>query len=160
MTLPRVKKKCVAVGLATGLVVGAGGIAAAYFTAPGSGSASAAVGTPMPFHVAQFSVTGTMYPGSGATYVTFTVTNTGTGNEHASNTFASVVSKGGDITSHGNTVARCLASWFHATASPLTATLLPGTFVHDLVRVTMSTSGTTQGACRTTFPRVVLTVAR
>lgn len=45
MRLPHLKKKFIAGALAAGLVMGAGGIAAAYLSASGSGTGSASVGS-------------------------------------------------------------------------------------------------------------------
>lgn len=66
------KKKIIAGALAAGLVMGAGGIAAAYLTTTGSGSGSATVtgATPVTFTVTTTSATLTA-----ATKVAFTYTN-------------------------------------------------------------------------------------
>ena len=131
------KKKIIAGALAAGLVMGAGGIAAAYFTAGGAGTGSATVGTP-----ATFSVTGgtvsTLLPGSPQT-ATFTVTNTQAFSKAFTGATASVTESSPtcDITV--------------GTPSPTFATVAASGTTTVTVVVTMATNATyTQGSCTAT----------
>ena len=75
----KLKKKFIAGALAAGLVMGAGGIAAAYFTTTGSGSGSGTVGTPTTVTLSGSVSLSEANPGTAET-VTIDVTNPNTGN--------------------------------------------------------------------------------
>ena len=76
------KRKYVAGALAAGLIMGAGGIAAAYFTATGTGTGKVSVGAATPFSVTQnLPLSGKLYPGQSVT-TSFKITNVGTGIQH------------------------------------------------------------------------------
>lgn len=147
------KKKFVAGALAAGLVMGAGGIAAAYFTATGSGSNTTTVGT-----MATWTVTVTnnvkheLYP-----YTTFTAALT----NGAADSFAITVTNIGTGVQSYTTVTytisissapgTCLATWFMTapqTTLPTSATLTPGTSVTGRIYVWLHTSGTNQNGCQ------------
>ena len=79
----QIKKKLIAGALAAGLVMGAGGIAAAYFTATGTGNGSGSVGHPTTWAVSVANTTsGTLTPGGPSETINFTVTNPSTGNQY------------------------------------------------------------------------------
>jgi hypothetical protein len=63
--LPKLSKKLVAIGAATGLAMGAAGIAAAYFTSSGSGTGSATVAAKATWTVGTAAAS-TVGPGSSA----------------------------------------------------------------------------------------------
>lgn len=167
--LPNLKKKYVAGALAVGLIMGAGGIAAAYFTATGTGTGTVSVGSATPFTVTQNagSLSGKLYPGQYVT-TTFKITNTGKGIEHYTLTSTDIVAamnaNGTVITAFQTTPSRevvpgCKASWFTATilSGGGPHTLNPGASTTASVKVNM-TNGTggasTQNACQTTFPKL------
>jgi hypothetical protein len=162
------KKKYVAGALAAGLIMGAGGIAAAYFTATGTGTGKVNVGTATPFSVTQTagSLSGKLYPGQSVT-TTFKITNNGEGIEHYTLTSTDIVAamsaSGTVITAFQTTPSRevvpgCKGSWFTATVlSGSSNTLNPGASTTASVKVTMTNgtgSGSTQNACQTTFPKL------
>lgn len=153
---------------ATGIAVGAGGIAAAYFSGGGTGTGSATVASPFAFKVAVHTRSGVTGPGD-PTVITFAISNEGAFKEVATNPKASMITKSGDITSTGLKVTGCKSSWFHATATPkfrsTTGSVTLGTHpfvtphhnVRDAVTVTMSTTGT-QDSCAGKTPAVMLTI--
>jgi hypothetical protein len=161
--LPKFKKKYAASALAAGLVMGGAGIAAAYFSATGSGTGKTSVGGAVPFKVTQNTLTGMLYPGTHQA-VSFNVHNTGTGIQHytitASDMTAAMNATGTIITANtGKAVPGCKASWF--TVAPASAvqagTLTPGqsTTLNALVAMNNGTgTGSTQNACQTSFPQL------
>ncbi len=130
MKLPKFKKKVVVGALAAGLVMGAGGIAAAYFTAGGSGSASATVGNSVPLSVTQTTVyyldatsngstdgVNALYP-TGTAQPVFKIRNLSHAPEQATWSLSdfSIVTSGSTIaaTKTGtNPVTGCKAAWFN-----------------------------------------------
>ena len=161
MKLPHFKKRYVAGALAAGLIMGAAGIAAAYFAATAYGTGKAEVGHATPFTVTQnMPLSGYLYPGQSET-VSFNIHNGGGGIQHYSITTAQVRvdTTGGNIitaTSQAS-VATCKASWFatHITGGPASGTLNPGGNRTLTVNVTMNngTNGSSnQDACQTKFP--------
>lgn len=128
------KKKVVAVGLAFGLAAGAGGIAAAYFTASGSGTGSASVGSPQTLSVTQTGTPTTLYPGGSTTY-TFKVTNPASFSQHFSGASATIT---------GSPPAGC--HFTLGTPSPTSGTLAGGTSTTVTVTLSMATTGT-QNTC-------------
>lgn len=169
MKLLKRRRRYLAIVLAFGIALGMSGIAAAYFSGGvGTGAGSATVTKPFAFTVAQHNRTGVTGPGD-PTVITFAIGNTGAFKEVATNPQATVVTKGGDITSTGLKVTTCKSAWFHAVATPTfrrTTGMPVGTHpfvtpnhnVRDAVTVTMTTSGTTQGACAGKTPAVRFTV--
>ena len=163
--LPNLKKKYVAGALAVGLIMGAGGIAAAYFTATGTGTGKVSVGSATPFTVTQnSSPSGTLYPGQSVT-TAFTITNTGGGIQHYTLTSTDIVpamnATGTVITANtktGNAVPGCKASWFTTTilggGGPHTLNPNASTTASVRVNMTNGTGSGTQNACQTTFPKL------
>jgi hypothetical protein len=70
------KKKVAAITIAVGMIATAG-IASAYWTAGGSGSGTAAVGTDSGVTITPVTFTGTLYP-AGSVTVNFTINNSST----------------------------------------------------------------------------------
>src|SRR5579875_1549017 len=107
----------IGVGVAsTAAIVAAGGAAFAYFTDSGSGTGQASVGNPGTWTVAQNgTASGAIYPGSGNSAVTFTITNTGAGAQAitSSSKLTAVIGhdSNGNVTAGGNAVSGCLATW-------------------------------------------------
>jgi hypothetical protein len=158
-------KKVVAIGLAAGITLGLGGAAFAYFTAPGSGNAAAAVGDTGTWGIVQNNpATGMMYPGAGSSTITYTITNLGSGNQalESNDLVASVYSEpnSGDVESNGSDVANCLATWFTpVVGTPTTAygtSIAPKASESVNVTVTMSDAGVSQDVCEGVSPMVSL----
>lgn len=175
MKLPHFNKKYVAGAAAAGLAMGAGGFAAAYFTATGTGTGHASVGHATPFTLTQKPLTGDLYPGTFQT-VDFTINNAGQGIQHwaINTTQVTVATTDGNIitanqvaaatgTTVGKGVAGCKASWFSPSVpASLGGNLGPGGHSTFSVTVSMTngttgTNGTNQDPCETTSP--LLTVA-
>lgn len=116
MRLPTLKKKVLAIALASGVALGVGGMAAAYLEASGSGTGTATLGTVKTFNVTLYNGTGTtLAPGKPA-YLTFSVQNVGTSKERVYTATVNVERTGTDVVT-SNTVKKvtgCLASWFIA----------------------------------------------
>lgn len=159
-------KKAVVVGLAAGLSLGVVGTALAYFTASGSGTGSASVGSPMDWGVAVTSdSTNSIYPGQGSETLDYTVTNNGSGNQAFSAATASVDhDSSGNVYDHGNAVTGCLYTWFTALASAPTpgfgTSIDPAGTATGTITVTMQDEATSQNACEgITGPDVTLSVS-
>jgi hypothetical protein len=186
MRHPKLKRRYLAIALASGVALGTGGVAAAFFSSGGTATGTAAIGTPAPFKIAVHTKTGSVGPGD-PTVITFAVANTHTPTpgpyvvERATDPVATVVSKRTTITgmhtvitSRGRPVNGCLSKWFTATATPdfytqahtnnlgTSALVTPHTNVRESVTVTMSNgtgpTGSNQDACEGKFPTVKLQV--
>lgn len=171
MKVPRIKKKFVAIGLASGLAMGAAGIAAAYFSSTGTGKGSAKVGSATHLTVSQTSTNGTtyLYPDGTTTTLTFTITNPGKGTQHyvVTASDASIATAGtvkGLAVTYGSTAAipGCKSTWFSATANPESGNLTTGGTTTDTVVVSMNNgtgpTGSTQNTCSGHSPKVLLHV--
>jgi hypothetical protein len=139
------RKKVAAVVAVAGLV-GAGTAAFAFFSANGSGSGNASVGSSTPWTVSVSNDTSNaLLPGSGSETLNYTVTNGNAGNQ-AINTLSAVVGNSG-------TGGACLGSWFTATVNAPTpvigTSIAPGNSATGTITVTMqNTPGTAQDACQ------------
>lgn len=159
------RRRIVTVGIAAVMVLAGGGTAFAYFTANGSGTGTATVGSGGSWSVSQSSASGTIYPGSGNTVITFTVTNNGSGDQSYSSATAAVNSSadGGYITESGIPVTGCDADWFSATVTNANregANISSGGSFMVTVKVTMpSDSSDNQDACEDQTPDVNLTIS-
>jgi hypothetical protein len=154
------KKRVIATAIAIGALALAGG-AFAYFTASGSGTGQATVGSSTPWTVTFGTTTGTMYPGAGTATLPYTVTNAGGGNQKLATTTASVNADGsGNVTNHGTSVSGCLASWFTAANTPPTAAdLAAGAHTTGSVAVTMTDAAVSQNACQGVTPDVTVSAS-
>jgi hypothetical protein len=161
------KRRIAIVGATVAIALAGGGAAFAYFTSAGIGDASASVGrAPVTGWsvTAPSNITGDLFPGSGSEVISFTVTNTDTGNE-ALSTLTPYVARNvaGYVFSGGTAVTGCDAAWFTATAgtpTPVLGTNLPhGSSYTVPVTVTMKESGTDQDACEGVDPEIVLRVS-
>jgi hypothetical protein len=145
-------------------VLAIAGAAIAYFTDSGSGTGNATVGTSGHFTVAQTGSTGTMYPGSGTSVLSFSITNNNSAEQSVSTvTNASVnADTNGYITENNgaNSVAGCKASWFHIDAATVTpADLATGQSTTGSVTVSMpADSADNQDNCKNATPDINYTV--
>jgi hypothetical protein len=152
--LPKFSKKVIAVGAATGLAMGAAGIAAAYFTNSGTGTGHAVVGTSGTFTATFTSVNpANLYPGKTQT-ITLTLTNNGSGTQHftitradwsvvstttaSSSTLGDVKTTGGVHT--GSYILGCEAKWF---SFPATTARHPTPNTNGYTTGTVAAGGTT-----------------
>jgi hypothetical protein len=159
------RRQIAIVGIAAAMVLAGGTAAFAYFTSSGSGTGSATVGSANTWSVVQDSASGTIYPGSGSSVITFHVTNNATGDQQFSTATPTVVSSvdGGYIMHGDTTVTGCLAAWFSAsvTGDPaINTNIADGSTVHVNVKVTMPTdSSDNQDACEGATPDVTLAIS-
>lgn len=160
MKLPKFSKKLIAIGAAAGIAMGAAGIAAAYFSATGTGTGKAAVGTATPFTVTFKAPTGTLYPNQSQT-LHYTVKNNGGGTQHYTITTADYTithNVGGTVT--GTPIGKiCKAAWFTVSTGAHAGTLVKGQTVTLTVKLTMSNgtgSGSTQDGCEGVHPKITL----
>ena len=154
-----INRKLAAVVLTAGLVVGAGGIAYAYFTSGGSGSSTVSVGTAgdSDFTISSAGPTGDLYPGAAPSPFDVSARNGGTSDEYIGSVYLSVASDPGTgyaETTGGVPIPDCLATWFTVTPSiALDQTVAPGDSVSTggldltLPGIRMTESGTNQSAC-------------
>jgi hypothetical protein len=148
-------KRWIAVLTVVGALAAAGG-AFAYFSASGTGTGQAAVGGSTDFAVSFGTTTGTMYPGAGTSTVHYTITNNGGGYQNLSGTTAALAKSGDDITSGGNDVAGCLASWFTVTNHSTSGDLAAHGTASSTVDLTLTDSGGNQDPCKGASPDVVI----
>jgi len=157
------KRRIAIVVGASAMVLAGGGAAFAYFTASGSGTGAATVGSTGSWGVSQASSTGTIFPGSGSSVITFNVKNNGSADQQFSLAQATVNSSGGDITQGGNAVATCSSTWFNASVSSdpsLNQNVAGGATVQVQVTVTMpSDSADNQNGCQGATPDVTLNIS-
>lgn len=141
MRLPHLKKKFIAGALAAGLVMGAGGIAAAYFTASGSGTASGSVGSS---HAWTVHVTtpsgGALYPGQGLEQFTYSIQNGGGGNQRLNAVVPSVV-----VATNPGTCSP--TTFIVKNTAPATGTYAPGQIGYGSVSVSLKTTTAPQTGC-------------
>jgi hypothetical protein len=158
------RRRIAVIGTAAAIVLGSGGAAYAYFTASGTGTGSATVGSSGTWQVTQNNTTGTIYPGSGTSTITFDVKNTGTGDQQYAKSEAAVNhDSNGDITTGGGTsVTGCKASWFTTSVSDhnVGTNVAGGATVQAQVTVSMPADPTdNQNACQGQSPNVTLTIS-
>jgi len=152
---------------ASAMVLAGGGAAFAYFTASGSGTGSATVGTTGTWVVSENGLSGgPLYPGSGSETITFNVKNNGAADQEFSSAVAAVNSDGSGYiqTGAGNaSVPNCKASWFslgQPSGSPIGTNIAGGATVQVQVTVTMPTDpADNQNACQSQSPNVTLTIS-
>lgn len=154
----------IGVGVAsTAAVVGLGGAAFAYFTAPSntSSASQATVGTSTQWNVSVGTFTGTILPGYGTDSATYTVTNPGSGHQGIQTVTAAVVDDGsGNVEQNGTPVSGCLSTWFTATAgAPLATDIAGGGSTTGSVSVTMKNVSTSQDLCKNVTPDITVTVS-
>jgi hypothetical protein len=162
-------KKAIAILVSGAIVLGGAGAALAYFTASGSGTGQATVGTTGTWSVAQSgTASGLMTPGNGSSTITFVATNMGTSDEgiDSATSVSDVVDTdgSGNITQNQTALPGCLASWFTAGSpqivSPSYGTdVAPGGTYTFTVNVTMSNPDTNQDVCENATPDVTLSIA-
>ena len=160
-----VTKKRVAAAAAL-LAIGGGGMAAyAYFTGGSANSTGQAhTGSTSTWSVGALTFAGgPMYPGSGTESATYTITNTGGGNQALTSVTASVNSSGGNITQSGTPLAGCTASWYTATAGAptpgLNTAIAKNGTATGTVSVVLNESNTNQNACKSATPDVTVTAS-
>jgi archaellum component FlaG (FlaF/FlaG flagellin family) len=147
---------------ASAVVLAGGGAAFAYFTASGSGTGQATVGSAAQWSVTAGTPSGTMLPGQGSTTIVFTVKNVGQGNQKDDSDTVTIPTSGSDVTSQGVDVPGCLATWFAANITTDNASgvdFTPGQTETVTVTMTMSDAATSQDACESALPDVTLSVS-
>jgi len=135
----RFPRKYVAVGAVVATVAVAG-IATAYFSASGSGSGTAAVGSAGSVALTS-SVTGNLYPGATGVPVSITATNNGSGSEHVATVhLASVTVDSGHST--------CDVSAFTMPDVTVNQTLAVGANTQASGTLSMANTASNQDACQ------------
>ena len=160
-----VTKKRVAAAVAALAITGGGMAAYAYFTGgSASDTKSAHTGSTTSWTVSLGTFAGgPVYPGSGTDTASYTITNTGGGNQALTAVTASVNVTNGNITQGGVELANCTASWYSATAtapSPAVGAVIAknGTATGS-VNVVLTESNSSQNACKGATPDVTINVA-
>jgi len=143
------KRKKVVVPLAIVAVLALTGGAIAYWTASGSGSGNATVGTSSALTVTAVSFGGPLYPGS-STPVTFSVNNPGSAPIHVTS-----------ITSGGiSTTGSCLSSDFSFTnGTTLPADIPAGGSLAGTGTLAMANTALNQDACKSTSVGLTINAA-
>ncbi len=162
------KKRVAVIGGLTAVTLVGGGTAFAYWTASGTGSGTAAVGSTADWTVVQATSTGTMYPGVGTATVTFTATNDADSGfkRLASTDVAATIDADVDgnimVGAPASEVVGCLASWFVPTVTGATPTwgtdVAQGGAVSIPVNVTMTNAAANQDDCKAQSPNLTLTI--
>lgn len=146
MRIPKFKKKFIAGALAAGLVMGAGGIAAAYLATTGSGTGTATVGTPTTVSVKSISAS-TWGPGT-AKKVAFSVTNPNSYTVHlATKATISAHSITGCTTATADSATVTVTTATTAIGSLTNGTHAISTATEEPSFTVATTSGHTQAGC-------------
>jgi hypothetical protein len=169
----RSKGRIAVIGAAAALALAGAGTAFAYFTATGSATGNSTVGSAVNWNVSEQNTTGTMYPGSGTSVLTFKVLNNSNGPQDITSLTPVVDNDGATPpnivvgpTPSPTPVPSCAADWFTATlASPSTPptastpiSVGSGDSVTVTVDVTMTNENQSQDACEGALPDVSLSV--
>jgi hypothetical protein len=166
-------KKIVAVGATLALTLGIAGAAFAYFTANGSGTGTAYVGSPTPWTVAVHLDAGSngvyLYPGTGTETLDFTILNSGGGPQALTSVTAAPTNDGsGWVRSGGSDIGGCYAYWFPVTfngsltngnsGTPYTygQEIAAGHYVFGSVTVSMTDENYSQDACAGLTPSITV----
>jgi hypothetical protein len=158
------KRKIVALGLTSAIILGTAGIAAAYFTSTGTGTGYATVGS-VGWGVSVDSVAGgPLFPGSGSEQVNYTVTNTGSSAATLNTVTLTIDSFGGYVVDQNtnSAVTGCAANWFQVVDDsvnylPESVPAPGGTFL-DSSTITMPTDNSdNQNNCQGVFPKFTIT---
>ncbi|MBV8302743.1 MAG: hypothetical protein JOZ04_00935 [Acidimicrobiia bacterium] len=156
-----------AAAAAAALVLAGGTMAAyAYFT----GGSASTTGTAHTGSVSTWSVSvgtfagGPVYPGSGTDSATYTITNTGNGNQALTSVAATVnAGTGGAVTQSGTAVPGCLATWYTATAGAptpaLNTAIAKNATATGTVSVTLTESNSSQNPCKGIDPDININVS-
>lgn len=140
--------------LAYGVVGGAIPAAAAALTGSGAPAGSAPTSQ---LAVAVTDSSGVMLPGSGASHLTYTITNPGNSAQGLARTSAHVRSVDGNVTEHGAPVPGCKAAWFAASDNPpAEGTVKAHASVQGSVDVTMQNVNANQDACQGASPDITV----
>jgi hypothetical protein len=129
-------KKKAAVLAAAAAVALTAGAAFAYFTASGSGTGSATVGSASNITLSSDAVSG-LFPAGADVPVTVHVTNPGSGAQYVDTISGSVADSGG-----------CLGAWFQVDSITYQDTLAAGASDTANTAIRMLDSGTNQNACQ------------
>ena len=156
-----------AAGAAVAAILLAGGTMAAY--AYFTGGSASTTGTAHTGSVSTWSVAvgtfsgGPVYPGSGTDSATYTITNTGNGNQALTSVAATVNSSSSDVTQSGTPVAGCLASWYTAAAGAptpaLNTAIAKNATATGTVSVTLTESNSSQNPCKGINPDININVS-
>ena len=155
-SLKTIGKKGVIFGVSAGVALGLTGAAFAYFSASGSSTGTASVGTSTAWGVSVTTATGgPLLPGGTSTESqNYVITNNSTGAQGITGVTASVANSG--------VGGACLGTWFTATPSTpstgLATTIAPGGTATGTITITMQDSGTNQDVCKSVIPVVTLNV--
>jgi hypothetical protein len=110
------KRRLLAFGIVTAILVGGTGAAYAYWTNTGSGTGSGATGTNVPITINQTSTVTAMGPGVAAQALSGTFTNPNAGPVYVASITVSI----GTITVGGSPAVGCSATDYVITGSPIT----------------------------------------
>jgi hypothetical protein len=160
------RRRIIIAGITTAAVLGTGGAAFAYFAASGSGTGSAVVGTAGTWTVSAGTESGgPLYPdGTSSETITFTVTNSGSGQQEFTTATAAMGKDGnGFATVGGNPIGNCYAVWFDPTVtsdSSANTEIAPNGTATVVVTVKMPADNTdNQTACAGKTPDITLNIA-
>jgi hypothetical protein len=154
------KRVVVALSVVAALVVT--GAAVAFFTTSGTGTGHASIGSATNWTVSPGVATGSMFPGSGTSTITYTIDNTSDQAQHLTSTSAIVANDGAtpdaNILDHNTPVVGCLAKWFTpVNTSPGDQDVAAhGSSTSGSVAVSMSDPGVSQNACQNHTPDITI----
>lgn len=134
--MKRSKKTWVLLGIVAAIALSAIG-AFAYFTAAGSGTGNAEVGSATAITITSDSNPSDLYPGGADQSVAVHVTNPGSGSQFVNDVSGTVATSGG-----------CLGTWFEVDTIDLDATVAAGATVNTSTDIRMNDSGSNQNACQ------------
>lgn len=133
---PFTKRTGVVLGVIAALALSAVG-AFAYFTAAGSGTGTAEVGSASAIVITSDANVTDLFPGGADQSVDVHVNNPGSGRQYVDDVSGTVADNGA-----------CLGSWFAVDTIDLNTNVAPGATVDTSTSVRMNDSGTNQNACQ------------
>jgi hypothetical protein len=134
--MKRSKKRWALLGIVAAIALSAIG-AFAYFTAAGSGTGNAEVGSASAIVITSDPNPSDLYPGGADQAVAVHVNNPGSGNQYVDDVSGTVANNGA-----------CLGSWFQVDTIDLDTTVAAGATVNDSTAIRMTDSGSSQNACQ------------
>ncbi len=140
------KKRIAAVVLSGAVLLGAGGIAAAYFSTSGSGSGSAATGNASgPLTITQVGTVTGLLPGGPAQTINYSVTNTSAGVQYVGPVTVTVT---GVTTGSLVGPEACATSMYSTTLGSAPGSIAPGATATGTATILMKDDGNNQNNCQ------------
>ena len=142
------KKRIAAVALSGAVILGTGGIAAAYFTTSGSGTGSGATGSATALTITQTNTVTGLLPGGPAATIAYSVTNNTTGVQNVGAVTVTVTAVTSGSLVGTPTPEACAKSMYTTTAGTAPGTIAAGGTKTGTATISMTDDGNNQDNCQ------------